>query len=243
MHWDFSEVMETEDFASLPQGWHTVRIEEVREGRTRDGDERWGLKLVVDGGRFAGRVAAWDGLVWSERGSLRAKRLLEALGFEISGVLVLEPSELVGRTLDVELVLEEPQEEHACADLAGGTCPRTGGGRSGRGDRRRRARSRGRSGRLGPLRRARRSALPIGRPGPHVGPADRSAPLTCRRRRGEAPAAARTRWGLWASRPRATHSLAGESTPPTSRPRPAVALPDGERHGGRRHRGWGGLRR
>jgi hypothetical protein len=107
MHWDFSEVMETEDFASLPQGWHTVRIEEVREGRTRDGDERWGLKLVVDGGRFAGRVAAWDGLVWSERGSLRAKRLLEALGFEISGVLVLEPSELVGRTLDVELVLEE----------------------------------------------------------------------------------------------------------------------------------------
>lgn len=107
MHWDFSEVIETEDFASLPQGWHTVRVDEVREGRTRDGDERWGLKLVVAEGRFAGRVAAWDGLVWSDRGSLRAKRLLEALGFEITGVLVLEPGELVGRLLDVELVLEE----------------------------------------------------------------------------------------------------------------------------------------
>lgn len=107
MHWDFSEVVETEDFASLPQGWYTVRIDEVREGRTRDGDERWGLKLVVAEGRFAGRVAAWDGLVWSERGSPRAKRLLEALGFEITGVLVLEPAELLGRPLDVELVLEE----------------------------------------------------------------------------------------------------------------------------------------
>jgi len=107
MQWDFTDVAETEDFASLPQAWYTVKIEEVREGRTRDGGSRWGLKLVVADGRYAGRVAAWDGLVWSERGSPRAKRLLEALGFEVTGSIELEPHELLGRQFDVELVLEE----------------------------------------------------------------------------------------------------------------------------------------
>jgi len=99
--------METEDFASLPQGWYTVKIEEVREGRTREGDTRWGLKLAVEGGVYAGRIAAWDGLVWSERGSPRAKRFLAALGFDVSGVLELEPHELIGGVLDVQLVIEE----------------------------------------------------------------------------------------------------------------------------------------
>jgi hypothetical protein len=107
MRWDFGDVDETEDFASLPAGWYTVKVEEVREGRTRDGDSRWGLKLAVSDGPFAGRIAAWDGLVWSDRGSPRAKRLLEALAFEVSGEVTLEPLDLLGRVLDVELMPEE----------------------------------------------------------------------------------------------------------------------------------------
>jgi len=92
MQWDFGDVDETEDFASLPAGWYTVKVEEVREGTTREGDARWGLKLVVVDGPFAGRIAAWDGVVWSERGSHRAKRLLEALAFDVEGVVELEPT-------------------------------------------------------------------------------------------------------------------------------------------------------
>ncbi len=107
MRWDFTDVMDTEDYASLPQGWYTVRVDEVRSGRTRDGDERWGMRLVVADGPFAGRTAAWDGLVWSERGSPRAKRLLEALGIDAKGVVELETQDLLGRDLDVELVTEE----------------------------------------------------------------------------------------------------------------------------------------
>lgn len=107
MRYDFTDVTETEDFASLPQGWYTVKIEEVREGRTKEADTRWGLKLVVDGGVYSGRLAGWDGIVWSERGSPRAKRLLEALGFEVNGVVELQPHELLGCRLDVELVPEE----------------------------------------------------------------------------------------------------------------------------------------
>jgi len=107
MKWDFTDVSDMEDFASLPQGWYTVKVEEVREGLTRDRDSRWGLRLVVSEGDFAGRIAAWDGLVWSERGSSRAKRLLGALGFEVDGSLEIEPHELLGRCADVELVVEE----------------------------------------------------------------------------------------------------------------------------------------
>ncbi|MFT7668661.1 MAG: hypothetical protein ACI8X5_001358 [Planctomycetota bacterium] len=107
MRCDFGDVDETEDFASLPQGWYTVKIEEVREGRTRDRDVRWGLKLIVKTGDYAGRIAAWDGLVWSDRGLPRAKRLLEALGIDASGEVNIEPHELLGRALDVELVTEE----------------------------------------------------------------------------------------------------------------------------------------
>lgn len=107
MRHDFTGVTETEDFASLPQGWYSVKIEEVREGRTRDGNQRWGLKLAVDGGVFSGRLAAWDGIVWSDRGSPRAKRLLESMGINADGVVNLEPKDLLGRILDVELVLEE----------------------------------------------------------------------------------------------------------------------------------------
>jgi hypothetical protein len=107
MKWDFTDVMETGDFASLPQGWYSVKIEEVRQGRTREGDARWGLKLAVEGGVYSGRIAAWDGLVWSERGSPRAKRILEAMGIDASGEVNLEPNELLGRVFDVELVLEE----------------------------------------------------------------------------------------------------------------------------------------
>lgn len=107
MHWDFTNVVETEDFASLPQGWYTVKLHEVREGRTKEGDIRWGLKLLVYDGVYAGRVAAWDGLVWSERGAPRAKRLLEALGFNVSGTVDIVPADLIDCRLDVELVLEE----------------------------------------------------------------------------------------------------------------------------------------
>lgn len=107
MRWDFRDVNETEDFASLPEGWYTVKVEEVREGRTRDGDVRWGLKLVVLDGTFAGRIAAWDGLIWSDRGSPRAKRLLEALAFEVLGEVDIETQDLLGRSMDVELVTEE----------------------------------------------------------------------------------------------------------------------------------------
>jgi len=107
MRYDFTGLEEVEDFTNLDQGWYTVRVEDVRESITREGSPRWGLKLVVADGDYAGRLAAWDGVVFSERGAPRAKRVLEAFGIEADGEVELETTDLIGRRADVELVVEE----------------------------------------------------------------------------------------------------------------------------------------
>ena len=100
---DFTQIEDIEIFTSVTPGLHLCRIAEVRETETRDGDPRWALRLEVAEGEYAGRTAAWDGLVWSERGLRRVKSVLEALGFDIEGSLEVAPAELVGRRAMVQL--------------------------------------------------------------------------------------------------------------------------------------------
>ena len=107
MRFDFTEIHDTDDFVNLEPGWYTVSVQEVREGRTREGDPRWGVLLRVAEGEFAGRFAAWDGIVWSERGAQRAKLVLDAFELDTRGEVELEPKDLLGRSVDVQLVPEE----------------------------------------------------------------------------------------------------------------------------------------
>ena len=76
MQVDFSLVDDVESFISVPEGIYLCRIADVREGVTRDGSPRWGIRLEVAEGEYAGRTAAWDGLPWSERGLPRVKQVL-----------------------------------------------------------------------------------------------------------------------------------------------------------------------
>jgi hypothetical protein len=107
---DFEQVAELQDYASIPEGDYQCEITEVRTGATRDGSERWALRLQVLEGDYAGRTAAWDGLVWSERGLPRVKYVLTRLGFDTSGRVSLEPEDLVGRRVEAHLVLEERED-------------------------------------------------------------------------------------------------------------------------------------
>jgi len=107
MEIDFSQVEDTEDYATIPAGVYPCRVAEVREGYTRDGDKRWGMRLEVTEGEFAGRTAAWDGISWSERGLQRAKFVLSKLGFDTAGRLEVDAPDLLGRTAWVELRLED----------------------------------------------------------------------------------------------------------------------------------------
>ncbi len=110
MRFDFRQVQDVESFVSIPEGRYLCRVAEVREGLARDGSVRWSLRLEVAQGEFAGRTAGWDSLTWSERGIQRVKRVLSAMGLDTSGVLELEPAELVGREVEAMFQAEERED-------------------------------------------------------------------------------------------------------------------------------------
>lgn len=110
MQVDFSLVEDVESYVSVPEGTYLCRVAEVREGLTRDGSPRWALRLEVAGGEYAGRTAAWDGLPWSERGLPRVKQVLAMMGFDTSGRLEIEASDLVDRQIRVQLLTEERED-------------------------------------------------------------------------------------------------------------------------------------
>ena len=113
MQYDFSNVDDDRDeFVLVPDGIYAVRIAETRESRGRDGSEHWGLRLEVLDGDCVGKTAAWDWLVWSERGIPRIKRILRALGMEVGGVIDICPQDLVGLKACVQVGVEEREDAH-----------------------------------------------------------------------------------------------------------------------------------
>ncbi|MFT5049338.1 MAG: hypothetical protein ACI8QZ_000730 [Chlamydiales bacterium] len=107
MQQDFSLVEDTSQFVAVPEGSYLCRVAEVRPGRARDGSERWSLRLEVIGGELSGKTAAWDSITWSDRGVYRVKKVLESLGFDVSGTLEVNPLDLVGRRAEVQIEIEE----------------------------------------------------------------------------------------------------------------------------------------
>lgn len=107
MKLDFSTIEDFESFASIPEGIYTCRVAEVREATTREHAVRWALRLEVAEGDYAGRTAAWDGLIFSEKGLPRVKHVLAVFGFDVSGTLDLQASDLQGARARVQLVIED----------------------------------------------------------------------------------------------------------------------------------------
>lgn len=104
---DFSLIEDAESYVSIPEGTYLVRIAEIRESQTRELAPRWGLRLEVVDGEYAGRTAAWDGLVFSDRGLPRVKHVLASLGFDVTGPLDLQPKDLLGLCVRAQLQIEE----------------------------------------------------------------------------------------------------------------------------------------
>src|SRR5690606_15896133 len=99
--------MTTHDFTSIPAGTYRCRVAEVRPGTNRAGAERWSMRLVVVDGEHAGKQAAWDAIVFSTRGRIRARLVLAALGFPSKGRVEIEPKDLEGKEAMVEIVPAE----------------------------------------------------------------------------------------------------------------------------------------
>ena len=107
MKLDFSLIEDAESYVSIPEGTYLCRVAEVREGQTRELAPRWALRLEVLEGEYAGRTAAWDALIFSERGLPRVKHVLACLGFDVSGALELQARDLVGLRVRAQCQLEE----------------------------------------------------------------------------------------------------------------------------------------
>ena len=105
--WNLGQVDTVHSFASIPPGEYEVRIVDVRPGQAKDKSERWTLRLEVATGDYAGRTAAWDSLTWSERGVVRVKHVLAALGYDVDGVVDVQPQDLLGRGARVQVITEE----------------------------------------------------------------------------------------------------------------------------------------
>lgn len=113
MRFDFSTVRENASSVTVQPGEYLCRVAEVREGLTRDGAKRWSFRLEVAAGEHEGRTAAWGALNWNSNGLHRIKKVLEALGFDVSGVLELEPQDLIGLRALVSVVAGEPWVDEA----------------------------------------------------------------------------------------------------------------------------------
>jgi hypothetical protein len=81
------------DYTAVPEGTYRCRVAEVRPGTTRAGDERWSLRLETPDGK----LAAWDSIVFSIRGRIRARMVLTAFGLPATGRVSIEPKDLEGR--------------------------------------------------------------------------------------------------------------------------------------------------
>lgn len=103
MEIDFDAVGGVSDYVTVPAGTYLCRVTEVRPGVTRAGDERWSLRLVIAEGQHVGKQAAWDSLVFSTRGRVRARMVLHALGLPVAGRVQIEPQDLEGREAFVEV--------------------------------------------------------------------------------------------------------------------------------------------
>ena len=91
------------DFISVPAGTYLCSISEIREGKTRNGDARWSMRLTVAEGEFTGRFASFDSLVFSKRGLNRVRKVLAALGLPCKGRVEITPKDLEGRKAFVEV--------------------------------------------------------------------------------------------------------------------------------------------
>lgn len=110
MKLDFSQIEDTESYVSIPEGTYLCRIAEVRESLTREGSPRWAFRLEVAEGEYAGRTAAWDALIFSERGLPRVKHVLAHLGFDVTSTVELQPRDLIDLRARAQCLIEEHED-------------------------------------------------------------------------------------------------------------------------------------
>lgn len=108
---DFSTVDEAGDFSPLPEGKYLSLLESVDDTqRTQYDDEMWRMKFKVVEGEYKNRYI-FDNMVFSEKAMSRVKLICSRMGLDVSGAVELTSDLLIGRTVIIEVTVEEYTDE------------------------------------------------------------------------------------------------------------------------------------
>lgn len=100
---DFTGV---ESFVLCEEGKHTVRVKEVEDKRSQNGNDMYSFKYEVVNGISAG-ATLYDNCVITEKALWKLKSVLSALGVKADGKIVVDSDKLVGKTCIVSVNHEE----------------------------------------------------------------------------------------------------------------------------------------
>lgn len=97
------------EYVLLPEGTYEVEVAEVKEKKTKDGDEMWSVKFKITAGEFLGKKL-FTNLVFSDGGLGNIKKFLKSAGFDMDVERVdLRPESIEGATLRATVIHEDYQ--------------------------------------------------------------------------------------------------------------------------------------
>lgn len=93
-------------YPPLPDGWYKVKVGQVFERNSPKVGDYYGLELIVTHGSSEGRKI-FDSMFFTADAKSRLKLILKRLGFDVDGMIHFTPTDLLGRTCQVNIITEE----------------------------------------------------------------------------------------------------------------------------------------
>ena len=94
----------------IKEGWCLARVDEIEEKQTSRGDEMWAVKFRILEGDDEGEIVK-DNIVFSRAASKRLRIIAKAFGLPAVGAVDFERHDIEGRTVRIEVALEDYKGE------------------------------------------------------------------------------------------------------------------------------------
>lgn len=103
---DVPDATENKGYEPIPEGRYVVKVDNVIEKVTKNGDDMWALTLKVVGGDHGG-AKIFDNITFSERGLSRCKLVAHRLGVNLDNGYDLQISDILDRKCEVDVLISD----------------------------------------------------------------------------------------------------------------------------------------
>lgn len=103
---DFSNTGDREERQPLPPGLYPCRIIDAKEEIARTRKIFWKVRFQVETGPYADRYI-FANIFWDGRALVRSMDLLKRVGIKVSGVMEVNPEQVIGRRCPVWVDVED----------------------------------------------------------------------------------------------------------------------------------------